>query len=221
MVAAMQMRPTDYQTIRSRIKCAFAWSESGQPESVGADMISPNGADHPISSSRTQHPGQTWNTRVHATPSRRPGRSRVLIWDQVDTGSEYMLAKIGRLQKANQATLSYFYDSNSVAGKHPAKSLVWASYLPQMSGCGTETKATALNMLDHLLPCYRYLMLQGEMELPKQPWQLFESIKSDNPKPDEANEERRRKWYKTYRQHWKALLLEIERLDHAILDLIR
>lgn len=212
MIAMQQA--VDYQHTRSLVKEAFALNDAPYSQSPGADYITTK-PSHELPRTRTHYAGQAWNTRVHATESRRPGTSKVLL-DKPDVECERMASAIGKLQRANKATLSYFYDSGSVVGKHPAKQVVWAAYLPSMTGCSIDTKVTGLCMLDHLLPAYRVLILQGETELPKQPWKLFpENITGED---DEAI---RWKWYNTHSRHWKGLWKAIGRLDYAILDLVR
>lgn len=204
---AMQQDRVDYQYVRSVVREVFARNDSPYAESPMADYINDKPERQVVGYSRSHYPGQAWNTRVHASESRRPGNSKILIHRE-DRAKNRMARSITKLQKANQAALSYFYDSNSREGKHPAKALIWAVYLPSMAGCDAKTKTTALMMVDHLLPRYREWLLQGEMRSIKQPWTLFEEIDRDA-------------WYRTYQKHWQAIGVAIERLDRSILDLIR
>lgn len=151
----------------------------------------------------SHYPEQTENTRVRATETRSPKPKREPVGHH-DSESRKVLLKIRHLGVQDRLILDYCYNPGSIGAKPFVKNLLWRDYLPEMKNRNAETQATAVMMIDALLPCYREWVM-ARKDFPARPWLMFSTINA-------------RVWRRTYRSIWLGLQSSLERMDQRALE---
>lgn len=123
-----------------------------------------------------------------------------------DHEAEAMARKIKKLSRENQKYLSFFYNPNTTKHKPYAFVRVWMRAQAIFKGKNQETQRNSARMLQALLSCYRYRVLQSR-DYPANPYKEFDGMTAAM-------------WKRTYKNIWNQMDKIIREVDEVILNIL-
>lgn len=114
-----------------------------------------------------------------------------------------MRRRLNKLNQEDYRFLSYLYNASTNKHKPWPFIRVWHNCQALFKGKNQSTQETSALMLQALLSCYRYKILQGR-DYPAHPWKEFDGMTPAM-------------WKRTYKNIWSAMADDLARIDEQLL----